>query len=63
MYAIQRIEDGKFVSVAYHSYTDKLQDARIWESVALALHHKCGNERIVNVVDLLRCNIAQNNNK
>ena len=45
LYVVTR-EDGKFVapSGSEHSYTDKLQKARIFPDRNAAMREKCGNE-------------------
>lgn len=48
-YVIQRNEDGKYVAAPglEHSYTKKLQNARVYESLTEAQSDKCGNETIL----------------
>jgi len=53
MFILQR-EDGKFVapSGSEHSYTDRLQSARLFKSEEEARRDKCGNERLVPLTAL-----------
>lgn len=48
-YALQRIEDGKYVAPAgsLRSYVRGIENARAFDTLAAAQRDKCGNERIV----------------
>lgn len=56
MFVIQRLNDGKYVAApgSEHSYTKRLEDARIFSTRESAELEKCGNETIVPVRTLLR---------
>lgn len=52
MYAIKRINDGKYVSIpgSYYSYTDNLRKAQIFSTKEKAENSICpGNEIVVNI--------------
>lgn len=55
MYVLIRNEDGKYVAPPgrEHSYTSKLEKARIFPTKDAAEADKCGNERAVPVSSLL----------
>lgn len=55
-YVIQRIEDNKYVTRpgSRASYTAKLEDARVFETIAQAERDKCGNEYITEVRNVFR---------
>lgn len=48
-FIIQRNEDGKYVALPgrKHSYTNRLQEARVFHSMSEAKREKCGNETIL----------------
>jgi hypothetical protein len=50
-YVIKRTDDGKFVATAgsVHSYTNKLQNARTYNTYADANRDRCGNEVILTL--------------
>ncbi len=50
-YALQRIEDGKYVSRpgSKSSYTQSIQNARGYDTKEAAEGDRCGNERIVQI--------------
>lgn len=54
-YVIQRNEDGKYVAPPgrEHSYTNKLQNARVFNAREDAERERCGNETIVPVAQAL----------
>lgn len=56
MYVIQNCDDAKFVARpgSQHSYTNRLQDARVFQTRDDAERERCGNETIVLVDNLLR---------
>jgi hypothetical protein len=57
MYVLQRVPDGQYVAPPGQpaSYTDRLEEARIYASHAEARHDQCvENEIIVSLDSLLR---------
>jgi hypothetical protein len=55
VFVIQRCDDGSYVARpgSVHSYTKKLQDARVFSSREDAERERCGNETIVPVSAIL----------
>ncbi len=54
-YVIQRKEDGAFVARrgSEHSYTRRLQNARVFIWHDDALQEACGNERVLSLAEVL----------
>lgn len=53
MFVLKRMQDGKYVtpSGSEQSYTDRLQNAKLFLSREQASRDRCGNESIVDVRD------------
>jgi hypothetical protein len=54
-YVLKRVEDGKYVARpgSEHSYTNRLERAKIFTSWERAYDAKCDNERVVPLDSLL----------
>ena len=55
-FIIQNVENAKFVapSGSHNSYTERLENAKTFATREAAEAEACGNERIVNVEELLK---------
>ncbi len=55
MFVLKRVEDGKYVARpgSEHSYTKRLEKARVFEDRASAEADACGNERVYSVREVL----------
>ena len=56
MYVIRRNEDGKYVTKpeSKHTYTRRLEDARVFRSREAAEWHACGNEQVMTVEEMVK---------
>lgn len=55
MYILQNNDNNKYVahSGSEHSYTNRLEQARVFKTKESAQKHACGNETILHITDVL----------